>query len=36
MLIWLLITHLRVALGVMALVAAAAIGVANLRTLARR
>ena len=35
-LIWLLITHLRVALGVTALVAAVAIGVANLRTLARR
>jgi hypothetical protein len=34
-LIWLFITHLRVAFGVLALVAAAAIGIANLRTLAR-
>jgi hypothetical protein len=36
LLIWLLITNLRVALGVVALVAALTIGVANLRTLARR
>ena len=35
-LIWLFLTHLRVAVGVLALVAAVAIGVANLRTLARR
>lgn len=35
-LIWLFLTHLRVAFGILALVAAAAIGIANLRTLARR
>ncbi len=35
-LVWLLVTNLRIALGVLALIAAVAIGVANLRTLARR
>jgi hypothetical protein len=35
-LIWLFLTHVRIALGVLALVAAVAIGIANLRTLARR
>ncbi len=34
-LVWLFITHARIAFGVLALAAAAAIGVANLRTLAR-
>ncbi|GIH06905.1 hypothetical protein Rhe02_49720 [Rhizocola hellebori] len=33
---WLFLTHLRVAAGLLALVAAVSIGVANLRTLARR
>ena len=33
LLIWLLLTNLRTALGITALIAAAAIGVANLRTL---
>ncbi len=36
MLIWLFFTHLRVACGVLAIAAALAIGIANLRTLARR
>ncbi|MBB5870103.1 hypothetical protein F4553_003482 [Allocatelliglobosispora scoriae] len=35
-LIWLFVTHLRVAFGVLALIGAAAIGIANLRTLTRR
>jgi hypothetical protein len=35
-LIWLFITHLRIAFGVLALVAATAIGIANLRNLLAR
>jgi hypothetical protein len=34
--LWLLLTHLCIAFGVLALIAAVAVGVANLRTLARR
>jgi len=35
-LIWLLVTNLRIALGALALIAAASIGIANLRTIIAR